>query len=74
MRFFAALAVAALGIGCYAAAAVLWDRRAAFRAWLGRRRKAAEPAGRGAVTGGVLGSLLLGTVLILGSCVGLVGL
>jgi hypothetical protein len=38
MRLFVALAIAAVGIGAYAAAAVVFDRRRQYLRWLARRR------------------------------------
>jgi hypothetical protein len=92
MRFFIAMAVAALGIGCYAIAAILYDRRRHVAGWLHRHWPGA-PGGAGAAPAGagarpaastspaeqpavlylpILGSVLLGTLLLVGSCIGLV--
>jgi hypothetical protein len=49
MQFLAALAVASIGIGCYAVAALLFDRRRQVGRWMLERRAAAarpRPAGR----------------------------
>jgi len=82
MRFFIAVAVAALGIGCYAAAALTYDRRRQVGAWLQRRRAAPSAAGRGTVAveaappgvlyAVILGLLAFGTMLLVGSCFGLI--
>jgi hypothetical protein len=85
MRFFIALAVAALGIGAFAAAAVLHDRRTHYLQWLRRRRTGAvaagEPHAPGDSTAAVHSSIvplsvaglgLLGTALVFVACVGLI--
>jgi hypothetical protein len=85
MRFFVALGVAALGMGAFAAAAVLYDRKAHYLQWLRRRRSQAVAAGdRTAPSGSiaavtssivplsVVGLGLLGAVLVFVACVGLI--
>jgi hypothetical protein len=85
MRFYVALAVAALGLGAYAVAALLLDRRAAVRRWLRQRRTPAtagaghhsldvspRPVNPTAVPLTVAGLIVLGTMLIFGACVGLI--
>lgn len=72
---FIAAVVAAFGLVFYAAATLLWDRRNTFRRWLGRRSKSAEPArpaGPGLLVVGLGALLIIGTALIVGSCMGLV--
>jgi hypothetical protein len=71
MRLIVAIAVASLGIGCFALAALLWDRRNVFRRWVAQKQRKPEP------TSGELASvmsvlLVLGVGLIIGSCVGLI--
>lgn len=61
MRLFVAAMVAAFGIAGYAAAALLWDRRHQLR------------LAAGPIVGWVVGLLVLGTLLVAGSCVGLIG-
>jgi hypothetical protein len=81
MRFFVAFLVCAVGVACYAAAALLFDRR---RLLLGRPLPRL-PVRHGGPTGPVrvaadpvmvyltiLGFLVIGTALMLGSCVGLI--
>ncbi len=82
MRFFIAVAVAALGIGCYAVAALLYDRRQHVVAWLQRRRAVPSGAGRVPVPVGmsspsvlylaIAACLVFGTLLVAGSCLGLI--
>jgi hypothetical protein len=60
MRIFIAAMVAACGIGAFAAAAIVWDRR---RHW---------SLSGGITAAWVLGLLLLGTGLVTGSCLGLI--
>jgi hypothetical protein len=78
MRIFVAAMVAAFGVAGYAVAALLWDRRRQLRRWLGRRQAPPNATGRppeapaGPVYGAVLASFLIGTVLLVGSCIGLV--
>jgi hypothetical protein len=83
MRFIVALLVFAVGVGFYAAAALLFDRR---RLLLGRSvplprlpvrqggpdgpvRVAADPV---MVYLTILGCLVIGTALMLGACVGVI--
>jgi hypothetical protein len=71
MRFIVAIAVASLGVGCFALAALLWDRRNVFRRWVAQKQRKPEPAsGEFASVMSVL--LVLGVGLIIGSCVGLI--
>ena len=75
IRVFIAAVVAAFGLAFYAAATLLWDRRNVFRRWLGRRKTSAEtapPAGPGALAAAIGVLLVVGTGLILGSCIGLI--
>jgi hypothetical protein len=84
MRFFVALSVASLGLGCYAVAALLYDRRRHVALWLHRRRTAttaAASAGAAAADAPqamaylpILGCVVLGTLLVVGSCLGLIKL
>jgi hypothetical protein len=79
MRFFIALVVFAVGVGLYAAAALAFDRRRQLRGWLNARRARNTPAG-GAVQVvtatplalAIAGCLVVGTVLVFGSCAGLI--
>jgi hypothetical protein len=81
MRFIIALTVFSVGLGLYAVAALLFDRRRTVRAWQVRRR--ARAAGAGGVSTAqavstvplyvmILGCLAGGTVLMFGSCAGLI--
>lgn len=76
MRFFVAAMVASIGVGLYAIAALVWDRRRQLVDLSpGPRVPASVAAGlrRPLVLHGViLGAVLLGTLLIFGSCLGLV--
>ncbi|MGC9671033.1 hypothetical protein ACNTMW_31360 [Planosporangium sp. 12N6] len=86
MRFFIALAVFAVGMGLYAAAALMFDRRHVLHGWRAARRARAgdspEAAGRASVAVRaastlppsvlVLGLVVIGTLLMLGSCAGLI--
>jgi hypothetical protein len=85
LRLFIALVVFALGVGLFAAAAILFDRRHVLRRWLADRRvRDAARANPGGVVGTVpavstlplvatiVGCVVLGTVLVLGSCAGLI--
>jgi hypothetical protein len=85
LRVFIALTTFAVGMGLFAVAAILFDRRRALRQWMAARRvRAAARANPGggvgtvpAVTtlplvGIILGCLLLGTILVFGSCAGLI--
>jgi hypothetical protein len=81
MRFIIALTVFSVGLGLYAVAALLFDRRRAVRAWqVARRRRAAGGGGVSTMQAVstaplyliILGCLLGGTVLIFGSCAGLI--
>ncbi|GAA3203543.1 hypothetical protein ACFO1B_07715 [Dactylosporangium siamense] len=60
MRIFIAAMVAAFGIGAFAAAALVWDRRRHWR------------LSGGATTGWVSGLLFVGLALVVGSCLGLI--
>lgn len=80
--FFAAV-TASIGIGMYAVAALLWDRRRQLRlsqpvgSSAGRSGGAAAPGGGPVPASGpvfalvILGCLGLGTALVVGSCMGL---
>ncbi|GII25559.1 hypothetical protein [Planosporangium mesophilum] len=86
MSFILTLAVFAVGLGLYAAAALMFDRRRVLYGWrAARSAEAAEtpvPSGRAAtlvravtalppsVT--ILIVLVIGTILMLGSCAGLI--
>jgi uncharacterized membrane protein YdjX (TVP38/TMEM64 family) len=79
MRFFIALVVFAIGVGLYAAAALVFDRRRTLRVWLNDRRARNAPAGGlvQVVTATplalvVAGCLVVGTILVFGSCAGLI--
>jgi len=79
MRFFIALVVFAIGVGLYAAAALVFDRRRVLRAWLTDRRARGAPAGSSiqVVTSTplalvVAGCVVVGTILVFGSCAGLI--
>jgi hypothetical protein len=78
MRVFVAAMVAAFGVGGYALAALLWDRRHQLRRWLARKQRPAAGGQPREAPGtpvyvAVLGSFLLGTALMVGSCIGLIG-
>ncbi|GAA4262194.1 hypothetical protein GCM10022255_097980 [Dactylosporangium darangshiense] len=60
MQFFLAAMIAACGIGAFAAAALVWDRRRIWRLQTG------------ATAGWVFGLVLLGGGLLAGSCLGLI--
>ncbi|GAB3862574.1 hypothetical protein ACFPIJ_55655 [Dactylosporangium cerinum] len=60
MRIFIAAMVAAFGIGAFAAAALVWDRRRHWRLT------------GGATAGWVSGLLFVGLALVVGSCLGLI--
>jgi hypothetical protein len=62
MRIFIAAMVAAFGIGAFAAAALVWDRRRHWRLT------------GGATAGWVSGLLFVGLALVVGSCLGLIQL
>ncbi|MFG2038524.1 hypothetical protein [Dactylosporangium sp. NPDC048998] len=62
LQIFIAAMIAACGVGAFAAAALVWDRRRIWRL---------QP---GATAGWVFGFLLLGGGLLAGSCVGLIRL
>ncbi|WP_432831192.1 hypothetical protein [Dactylosporangium sp. CA-092794] len=62
LRIFIAAMIAAFGIGAFAAAALVWDRRRLWR------------LNRGATAGWVFGLVLVGGGLLAGSCLGLVRL
>ena len=85
LRVFVALTVFAVGVGLFAVAAILFDRRRALRQWMAARRvraAARTTPGGGVETvpavstlplvGVILSCLLLGTVLVFGSCAGLI--
>jgi hypothetical protein len=84
LRLFIALVVFAFGVGLLAVSALLFDRRANLRRWLTERRVRAAGRGPGGAVATVqevtplqlaaiiLGSAVLGLVLILGSCAGLI--
>jgi hypothetical protein len=81
MRFFLAISVASVGLGCYAVAALLFDRRRQVAGWLQRRRTAAAGASAPGAAAAVqpssvylpiLGGVLLGTLLLVGACMGLI--
>ncbi|MET7417429.1 hypothetical protein [Dactylosporangium sp. NPDC005555] len=60
MRIFIAAMVAAFGIGAFAAAALVWDRRRHWRLT------------GGATAGWVSGLVFVGLALVVGSCLGLI--
>jgi hypothetical protein len=60
MQIFIAAMVAAFGVGAFAAAAIVWDRRRHWR------------LSGYAVAGWVIGLLLVGAGLVAGSCMGLI--
>jgi hypothetical protein len=60
MQIFIAAMIAAFGVGAFAAAAIVWDRRRHWRL---------HP---GAAAGWVFGLMLLGGGLLAGSCLGLI--
>jgi hypothetical protein len=62
MQIFLAAMIAAFGVGAFAAAALVWDRRRIWR------------LNRGATAGWVLGLVVLGGGLLAGSCLGLIRL
>ncbi|MEU7869468.1 hypothetical protein [Dactylosporangium sp. NPDC049140] len=62
MQMFIAAMIAACGIGAFAAAALVWDRRRILR------------LKTGATAGWVFGLVLLGGGLLAGSCLGLIRL
>jgi hypothetical protein len=84
MRFFIALVVFAIGLGLYAAAALMFDRRRLLIARsAARRARAAGAVDAGVVTGPpvanpmpvyltITGCLVLGTLLMVGSCAGVI--
>lgn len=76
MRFFVAAMVASIGVGMYAFAALVWDRRRQLVDMNPNPRvPAAVAAGmrrRLVLHAVVAGAVLLGTLLIFGSCFGLV--
>jgi hypothetical protein len=81
MRFFAAMTVATLGIGCYAVAALLYDRRRQLAGWRDRRRAPAPATAAGPPSGTdpassvylfILASVVVGSALLVGACVGLI--
>jgi hypothetical protein len=85
MRFFVALAVFAGGVGLYAVAALLFDRRRILRAWATNRRLrlaaktnpgvqlATIPAVSSVPLAAVIvGCVLVGSLLVFGSCAGLI--
>jgi hypothetical protein len=81
MRFFIALVVFSVGVGLYAAAALLFDRRRALRGWQAARRTRAMGAGATVTAQSVsvtplyltiAGCLLGGTLLMVGACAGVI--
>jgi hypothetical protein len=62
MHIFIAAMIAACGIGAFAAAALVWDRRRLLR------------LRSGATAGWVFGLVLLGGGVLAGSCLGLIRL
>jgi hypothetical protein len=84
LRVFVALTVFAIGVGLFAVAAILFDRRRVLRQWMAERRVRAARTNPGvgvgtvpAVTtlplvGVIIGCLVVGTVLVFGSCAGLI--
>jgi len=81
MRFFIALVVFSVGVGLYAAAALLFDRRRVLRGWQAARR--ARAAGDGAAVTAqsvnvmplyltIAGCLFGGTLLMVGACAGVI--
>ncbi len=79
MQVFVAAFVASLGIGLYAVAALVWDRRHQLAELFPGARNAAGTPGTGATGSNrrlaphaiVLGAVVLGTIMIFGSCMGL---
>jgi hypothetical protein len=79
MRFFIALVVFTVGVGCYATAALLFDRRRILRAWQANRRVRAAggadletPVNIAPLYLTIAGCLVFGTLLMFGSCAGLI--
>jgi hypothetical protein len=84
LRVFVALTVFAIGVGLFAVAAILFDRRRVLRQWMAERRvrtaARTNPGGVGTVpavttlplVGVIVGCLFVGTVLVFGSCAGLI--
>jgi hypothetical protein len=81
MRFFIALMVFSVGVGLYAAAALLFDRRRVLRGWQAARRARTMGAGAPMTAQSVnvtplyltiAGCLLGGTLLMVGACAGLI--
>jgi len=77
MWFIAAVAVASVGIGLYAAAALMWDRRAQVVAWWDRRAVRTAGGATPVATNGVRNLYLavalcvvLGTLMLIGCCAG----
>jgi hypothetical protein len=81
MRFFIALVVFSVGVGLYAAAALLFDRRRVLRGWQAARR--ARATGDGATVTAqsvnvmplyltIAGCLIGGTLLMVGACAGVI--
>ena len=81
MRLFIALVVFSVGVGLYAVAALLFDRRRVLRGWQAARRARAT-GGEAAVTAQsvnvtplyltIAGCLLGGTLLMVGACAGVI--
>jgi hypothetical protein len=81
MRLFIALVVFSVGVGLYAVAALLFDRRRVLRGWQAARR-ARTTGGGAAVTAQsvnvmplyltIAGCLLGGTLLMVGACAGVI--
>ncbi|NJC73731.1 hypothetical protein HC031_29025 [Planosporangium thailandense] len=87
MRFFVALVVFVFGFGLYAVAALLFDRRHVLAGWHAARRAQAAGEAEGSIGRApiavrmvsalppwatVAGCLVLGTLLMLGACAGLI--
>ena len=81
MRIFIALVVFSVGVGLYAAAALLFDRRRVLRGWQAARRARATGDGAAASAQSVnvmplyltiAGCLLGGTLLMVGACAGVI--
>ena len=81
MRFFIALVVFSVGVGLYAAAALLFDRRRVLRGWQAARRARATSDGVAVSAQSVnamplyltiAGCLLGGTLLMVGACAGVI--
>ena len=77
MRVFVAAMVAVLGIGMFAVAALVWDRRRQLAGVLGAvgsrgAQQSGQPGSRRYLPSiAVLSLLLLGMIMLIGSCAGL---